>query len=328
MCATNVLLGVSLGWEECVCDVSAVCTFTLHVTMLFLVNEQRVCTSCQIYSCYTWRMDLMTVCAVFMFIGQFWWTHICSSVCLISSKLSFSARLLKLPPIHLQRLLRFVSNSDSVVSWPCASKLTSRLKMHRKKTNSTVCTAPAEAADNLTPLCVCHSSRRRLFASGSPCWLSRPQHIGFLLPWAQTALPLPKCACVRACQVYICSPLQKVLDAAVLTHLLFQPALLSSLRLINSSIAARAWSSPLLIKLCLQPDTHFCSSLLWQTKCIFTRSHVDRRSHWHSGAVCSRTDRRLFAGPSQNKLWRKKKWHCPAKCLRSAAAACTRRMQH
>lgn len=131
---------------------------------------------------YMWRVDLMTVRAVFMFIGQFWWTHICSSVCLISSKLSFSARLLKLPAVRLQRLLRFVSdNSDSGFLAMCFRTHFTAQVAH-EKTNSTVCAAPAEAAENMTPRRVCHSSRRRLLASGSPWWLSRPQHIGFLLP--------------------------------------------------------------------------------------------------------------------------------------------------
>lgn len=86
--------------------------------------------------------------------------------------------------------------------------------------------------------------------------------------------------------MYICSALQKVLDAAVLTDLLFQPALLSSLRLINSSIATRARSSPLLIKL-LFAARHTSVARCYDEQTVFILDHMLNVGATDTGRQCA-----------------------------------------
>lgn len=74
---------------------------------------------------YVWGMCLNLVneclCYVYVYMTFVVDRHMLMSVCFFIMRLIFAARLLKLPPVHLQRLLRlFSNNSDSVVSWPCA----------------------------------------------------------------------------------------------------------------------------------------------------------------------------------------------------------------
>lgn len=100
MCTCEYVVFIEFG-KACLDVLSYLLLLYVWGTCLNLVCE----CLCYVYVCLTFAVD----------------GHMLMSVCFFIMKLIFAARLLKLPPVHLQRLLRlFSNNSDSVVSWPCA----------------------------------------------------------------------------------------------------------------------------------------------------------------------------------------------------------------
>ena len=121
-----------------------VCAVRYACAMYSSLNLVNKCTSTYLCLC---------LCLYVVFGGQAY-----VSKCMFhhyeqSNKLIFAACLHRLPPVHLQGLLRLLSNNgDSVISWPRTQKLASRPNLCGRKQTWQFSPTPVAVIDNFTPL--------------------------------------------------------------------------------------------------------------------------------------------------------------------------------
>lgn len=139
---------MSVNMYMCICSFSSgsMCLYVLSdlPVLCICLNLVYECTSTYHYLC----LCLYVVFGGQAYVGKCMFHHFEQS-----NKLIFAACLHRLPPVHLQGLLRLLSNNgDSVISWPCAQKLASRPNLCGRKQTLQFSPTPVVVIDNFTPL--------------------------------------------------------------------------------------------------------------------------------------------------------------------------------